>query len=542
MRTALILVILLLFIPAICQPVAAARDVRVALHELKPSLYTDEKGQPAGIFVDLIKDIAKDEGWNLIWVHGTLKENLDRLAAGQIDLVMAITDTSERRKLYDFNHEAAVASWAQVYTVSGSDINTILDLDGKRVAVLKGDVNNIAMRDYAKKFNINPDFTEYDTLDEVFSQTRAGNADAAVALRVAGQESAKKHGLSATPVMFFPSSLGFAVPKGKNPDLLTAIDRYLLREKNDPSSYYSQTMEKWLGEKAGWVIPPYVFLTLAAAVVIAILFVIMSLVLRREVRRKTAELSLQNEELRAANEQLVSTEEELRANYLELGRSEKALSQARKKLNVLNTLTFQEIQNGVFTLAGYLELAKEGGCSESAKTYIENGGSILRSVENSLRFAKLYQDMGMSEPKWQSVNYVFINAISHLDFSKISRIVDLDNIEIYADPLLENVLFQIMENVIRHGTGATEITLRYQENPDGLVILIEDNGPGIPAAEKERIFEKGSAGHGGGLFLAREILSITGISIRETGMDGSGARFEIFVPKGAYRFVPKDTA
>ena len=148
----------------------------------------------------------------------------------------------------------------------------------------------------------------------------------------------------------------------------------------------------------------------------------------------------------------------------------------------------------------------------------------------------------MSEPKWQSVNYVFINAISHLDFSKISRIVDLDNIEIYADQLLENVLYHIMENVIRHGTGATEINLRYQENPDGLMLLIEDNGPGISVTEKEKIFEKVYSAHGCGLFLAREILSITGISIRETGMDGSGARFVIFVPKGAYRFVPKDTA
>ncbi|MGA7628822.1 PAS domain-containing protein [Methanoregula sp.] len=40
--------------------------------------------------------------------------------------------------------------------------------------------------------------------------------------------------------------------------------------------------------------------------------------------------------------------------------------------------------------------------------------------------------------------------------------------------------------------------------------------------------------------LAREILSITGITIHETGMAGKGARFEMFVPKGSYRrFVPE---
>jgi len=39
-----------------------------------------------------------------------------------------------------------------------------------------------------------------------------------------------------------------------------------------------------------------------------------------------------------------------------------------------------------------------------------------------------------------------------------------------------------------------------------------------------------------GLFLSREILSITGITIKEAGEPGKGARFEMTVPKGAWRF------
>ena len=143
----------------------------MAIHELSPSLYTDEQGKPAGIFVDLIQDIARKEGWNLIYVNGTLEENEDRLATGQIDLIMALTDTPEREKVYDFSHEAAVSSWTQVYAKTGAGINTILDLDGKRVAVLRGDANAIAFKDYAEKFNIHPTYIELDTLDEVFEQT-----------------------------------------------------------------------------------------------------------------------------------------------------------------------------------------------------------------------------------------------------------------------------------------------------------------------------------------------------------------------------------
>jgi signal transduction histidine kinase len=42
-----------------------------------------------------------------------------------------------------------------------------------------------------------------------------------------------------------------------------------------------------------------------------------------------------------------------------------------------------------------------------------------------------------------------------------------------------------------------------------------------------------------GLFLSREILAITGITITENGTPGKGARFEITVPEGMYRFVKK---
>jgi ABC-type amino acid transport substrate-binding protein/signal transduction histidine kinase len=556
-RIALLAVIALLFLSALCPPAVAARDVRVGIHEIRPSLFTDEQGKPSGIFVDLIQDIAVKEDWNVIYVHGTFQENLDRLTTGQIDLIMALTSTPEREKVYDFNREAVVSSWTQVYAPAGAGINTILDLDKKRIAVLRGDVNAIAFRDSAKKFNINPTYIELDTISEVFEQASTGKADIAVASRVAGQEYGKRYGLSTTPVMFYPNPLGFAVPKGKNPDLLQAIDCYLVKEKSDPSSYYSQTMQKWFGEKAGWVIPPYVWWGFAAISGLVFLFVIMSLVLRREVQHQTAVLSRQNvelqsevasrtraeKELQAAYEQLTSAEAELRANYLELGKSEQALMQARKKLSVLNTLTFQEIQNEIFSLSGYLELTTEADCGETARTYLLRGQAILRSVESSLRFAKNYQDMGISQPKWQNVSYVFTNALSHLDFSPISRTVHLDDLEIYADPLLENVFFNLMDNVIRHANMATMVTLHYREIPDGIIILVEDNGPGITQSDKETIFERGYTGkNGSGLFLVREILSITGITIRESGTEGSGTRFEILVPKGEYRFPTRDPA
>jgi len=133
--------------------------------------------------------------------------------------------------------------------------------------------------------------------------------------------------------------------------------------------------------------------------------------------------------------------------------------------------------------------------------------------------------------------------ISHLDFSAIQRSVYLEKLEIYVDSLLERVFFTLADNTLKQGKTATTVTIGYRFGRDGLVIFYEDNGNGIPDTIKEKIFERGFGTQKGmELFLVREILSITGISIKETGIPGKCARFEIYVPKGAFQFPDKNNA
>ena len=217
--------------------------------------------------------------------------------------------------------------------------------------------------------------------------------------------------------------------------------------------------------------------------------------------------------------------------------AEKALDEARKKLGLLNTIIFQDIQSAVFTLSAYLQLSMNNSIGEKIGIYEEKESGLIHKIVNSLNFAKNYQDLRINPPRWQNVNQVFLYAISHLNTLNIARQIRLENLEIFSDPLLEKVFFNLMENALLHGKTVTEITLDYREVPDGVILIMEDNGVGIPAEEKVKIFERGYGKHAGlGLYLAREVLSITGISIRETGEEGKRARFEMFVPKGAYRF------
>ncbi len=223
----------------------------------------------------------------------------------------------------------------------------------------------------------------------------------------------------------------------------------------------------------------------------------------------------------------------------EARRAASSLEQARKKLNLLNIVTFQDIQSAVFSLSAYLLLINQLRPDAKITGFLDKQDEIVQKITSSLNFSKNYQDMGINPPRWQNVGRTFLFAISHLDFLHIAHRIDTGDLEVYADPLLEKVFFNLMENVLRHGGDPSEVRLWYQEKPDGLVLYVEDNGIGIPQEEKHMIFDRGYGKDTGlGLFLVREILSITGISIRETGTPGKGTRFEIHILKGAYRFHP----
>ncbi len=217
-------------------------------------------------------------------------------------------------------------------------------------------------------------------------------------------------------------------------------------------------------------------------------------------------------------------------------RLENALQKLTRKITLLNTVIFSDIQNKVFVQMGYLELTRQMASDPQLKKYLEKEEEVVREIQDALQFARQYNDMGANPPRWQNVQDVMLYAISHLDLGSLKRDFQLAGLEIFADSLLERVLVTLVENTVVHATGATLIRAGYSLSGDDAVIIVEDDGQGIPEDRKEAIFEKSL---GTGLFLSREILSITGITILENGIPGKGARFEIRVTRGSYRFSSK---
>ena len=223
--------------------------------------------------------------------------------------------------------------------------------------------------------------------------------------------------------------------------------------------------------------------------------------------------------------------------------SEETLRRVNQKLNVLSQLTRKDLDNQIFVLSSYLELAKHqlAGQDRIIET-VQKGVRAIQSIHETIEYSKDYQDMGAKPPKWQNVKMALLFGLSHISIGNIQHSLETENLEIFADPLLEKVCQRFFENSVKHGEHVTRIRVSHTITPEWATIFFEDDGIGIPQDKKEKIFLRdNSTGRASmqSLIFAREILDITGITIRETGEPGKGARFEMMVPKGAWRIAGK---
>lgn len=211
---------------------------------------------------------------------------------------------------------------------------------------------------------------------------------------------------------------------------------------------------------------------------------------------------------------------------------EQALHDANRKLALLNSITRHDVANQLTILKGYVDMAAGEVGGTPVEGYLVRVESAAGNISRLLEYTRTYQELGGYAPGWFRIDEVL--AKSTIPQVRING--RCGQYELFADSMIDRVFFNIFENAQRHGGNVTEICVRCIESQDSLVIVVEDDGPGIPDVEKEKIFERGYGKNTGfGLFLAREILSITGMTIRETGIEGRGARFEIRAPRMNFR-------
>ena len=218
-------------------------------------------------------------------------------------------------------------------------------------------------------------------------------------------------------------------------------------------------------------------------------------------------------------------------------RSEEALTLANRKLNLLSSITRHDIINQLMVLKGFLAILKSKINQPDLLGFFSRVTHAAENIEHQINFTRDYQDMGVKAPTWANVRIAIIGAKGALTFGDVNVDADLPDLELFTDPLFEKVFYNLIDNSLKYGREPLRtIRITSAEKDESLIITCQDDGVGITDADRVHLFERGFGKHTGlGLFLSREILSITGISIKETGRPGAGARFEILVPKGTWR-------
>lgn len=219
-------------------------------------------------------------------------------------------------------------------------------------------------------------------------------------------------------------------------------------------------------------------------------------------------------------------------------KTEDALQQANKKLHLLSSITRHDIKNQLMTLDGYVSLMDKKSPASCVQE-IARIRKVSRQISGMIQFTKDYQQVGIASPVWTDLHALVDDAEKGVSQMAVTVRNDIPaGTEVYADPLIAKVFFNLVDNAVRHGGSVTTIRFSLASHDGKSTIVCEDNGTGITPEMKKKLFQKGFGKNNGfGLFLSREVLDITGITIQETGEPGTGARFEMNVPMESFRMA-----
>jgi sensor histidine kinase regulating citrate/malate metabolism len=214
----------------------------------------------------------------------------------------------------------------------------------------------------------------------------------------------------------------------------------------------------------------------------------------------------------------------------ELMRELIAARHANKVVSELTSDVRHDILNQLIAITGYIDLSLEESSLSTIYNYIEKGRTAAETISRQIASTKAYQHLGESGPAW----YILGDLIT----TKADPPGDFARTMIYADPGIRNV-FLILESVMKSlGGKSPRIRWSMESGEDGVRIICEADGKGIPPEDKERVFQRTWQGPSS-LFPAREILGVTGITIREEGKTGIVTRFIVTVPAYSFSIQPE---
>ncbi|HQP25727.1 MAG TPA: transporter substrate-binding domain-containing protein [Smithellaceae bacterium] len=535
---------LLLFL-AIGIPYAWAENpvVKVGVYENAPKVFTNESGKSSGIFIDIIEYIAKSEGWKLEYVPGTWAEGLDRLERGEIDLMPDVALTAEREKKFSFHKIQVLSSWFQAYARKGSGLQSILDLNGKRIAILEQSVQEEAFIRFSRGFGLNVTLVSVPDYKTMFEMVARGDADAAVTNQFYGAMHARKYDLVDTAVVFEPSALFFAAPKNASPELLDAIDRHLSILKKDTRSAYYAILKRWTSEEVRFKFPAWLQIVFLIVGVVLLTSLAGSFVLKRQVNARTFELKKINREM---EERIIDRTAELALAM------EKAQAADRIKSAFLATMS-HELRtplNSIIGFTGILLQRLGGPLNEEQEKQLK---MVYNSAKHLLNLINDVLDISKIEAGQLNVASETFNLRDAVEkVIKTSQpLADNKGLKLSAEIApeigtirsdrrrVEQILLNLLSNAIKF-TEQGYVRMTCEVRSDKIVIAVSDSGIGIKPEDLGILFnafqqiESGITrkydGTGLGLSICKQLANLLGGKIEVESEWGRGSTFSLILP------------
>ena len=552
-------------------PARAGRTVRVGLYENEPKVGWGADGRPEGIFVDLLEAIAAAEGWTLEYVRGTWSEGLARLEAGELELMPDVAHSDERARSFAFHHEPVLSSWSQVYARRGSGIRSLLDLDGRRVAVLAGSTQQDLLASMVGGFGLTVELVPAPDFEAAFAGVRAGRADAVVTNRFYGLRHAADAGLEDTAVVFQPVQLHYAAPLGGDPALLAALDRHLAALKRDPGSAYYAALRRWSVGDPPPALPGWVRWAGLGALGLALVGGVWVVALRRQVAARTAELRRRHDELAALHAQREEHARELERRVAErtaeLVRANEELAVAKQaaeaadhlKSAFLETMS-HELRTPLNSILGFTGVVLKGLAGPLTDEQARQLAIVQQSGRHLLALINDVLDISKIEAGQLEV------LAAPLDLpASLRRVVDVVTplaakkglaLEVDLAPDLgpatgdarrvEQVLLNLLGNAIKF-TEAGRVLLEARAAADGagVALRVVDTGVGIAPEDLPRLFRpfyqldstlaRKHEGTGLGLAISRRLAGLMGGTLEVESAPGRGSAFTLTLPRGPAR-------
>ncbi len=533
----------------------AGQKVRMGVYHNPPKVGIDESGEPAGIFIDIIKYVARAENWELEFVNGTWKEGLDRLESGEIDLMPDVAYTADRARHFSFHEIPTLSSWFQVYTYPGSGIKTLLDLDGKRVVVLESSVQQQSFLALAQSFHIKIDLIGVPDYQTVFQKVKDQQADAAVTNQFFGSKHARQYGLEDTAIIFSPSALHYATAKGRNLHLLNKIDKQLKLLKQDHQSEYYQSLKRWTSETVSFQIPQEI--KIFALVLLGFLFMSMvgSLWLKHQVNVRTAELKQSYEQLEW---RVLERTAEL---AIAMDRAEAA---DRIKSAFLASMS-HELRTPLNSIIGFTGILLQGLAGPLNEEQSKQLGMVQKSARHLLSLINDVLDISKIEagqlelaPSTFSMRPSLEKAVMLLTPMAKEKGLELrsqiaeDVGEVTTDQRrFEQIIINLLNNALKF-TEKGYVSLSCRIEDGNCLIEVADSGIGMEESSLKMIFEpfrqidsglaRKHEGTGLGLSICRRLLAMMGGSIDVKSRPGQGSTFYVSFPVKQEAGNGKDTA